>query len=281
MLALTLAATALLSGCATTTVDAAGRLAGVEIIDRSDGRVLPIYVKDGQNWVVGMPGREYAVRVRNQTGGRVLAVTSVDGINVVSGETASPAQSGYVLDRGGSLDIEGWRKSLARTAAFYFTELPDAYATRTGRPDNVGVIGVAIFRERPQPVTLDSRVGKLAAEPSRDATAPSSMPAPASPPAESRMKQDSANVREEAAAGGFARAPSIGTGHGRSEDSRATVVRFERESPQPSETITIRYDRLENLVAMGIVPPPSIARSPQPNAFPAWTPKFVPDPPRY
>jgi len=35
-------------------------------------------------------------------------------------------------------DINGWRKSQSSTAAFYFTELPDAYAARTGRPDNVG-----------------------------------------------------------------------------------------------------------------------------------------------
>jgi hypothetical protein len=29
---------------------------------------------------------------------------------------------------------------------------------------------------------------------------------------------------------------------------------------------------------MGILPPPAVARSSNP--FPAWTPRFVPDPPR-
>jgi len=55
------------------------------------------------------------------------------------------------------------------------------------------------------------------------------------------------------------------------------TTRFVRASPTPNETIAIHYDRRENLVAMGVLPPPSIARSVNP--FPAWTPRFVPDPP--
>ena len=34
------------------------------------------------------------------------------------------------------------------------------------------------------------------------------------------------------------------------------MVAFERDSSQPAEVITIRYDRRENLVAMGVLPPP-------------------------
>ena len=34
------------------------------------------------------------------------------------------------------------------------------------------------------------------------------------------------------------------------------MVRFERESATPNETIAIYYDRRENLAAMGILPPP-------------------------
>ena len=89
------------------------------------------------------------MRIRNCTGARVLVVTSVDGVNVISGDTAAPSQSGYVLEPWGSVEITGWRKSLSRTAAFYFTDLGDSYAARTGRPQNVGVIGVAVFQEKP------------------------------------------------------------------------------------------------------------------------------------
>ena len=56
------------------------------------------------------------------------------------------------------------------------------------------------------------------------------------------------------------------------------MVRFERESATPNETIAIYYDRRENLAAMGILPPPVVARSANPNPFPGWG-HFVPDPP--
>src|SRR5438309_2996819 len=138
----------------------------VEIYDRSEGRMLPIYTHEGRRYVVGKPGNEYAIHVRNSGSERVLAVMSVDGVNVITGDTASPAQSGYVLAPQSSFDIAGWRKSLSRTAAFYFTSLPDSYAARTGRPDNVGVIGVAIFRERPRAIP---QVGGYLNKDARDA----------------------------------------------------------------------------------------------------------------
>ena len=113
-------------------------LVSLDVYDRTEGTSLVVYPKDGRRYIVGTPGHEYAVRIRNNTAERILAVTSVDGVNVVSSETASPEQSGYVIDAYGSVEISGWRKSLERTAAFYFTDLGDSYATRTGRPGNVG-----------------------------------------------------------------------------------------------------------------------------------------------
>src|SRR5262245_48623303 len=150
---------------------AAGYVGNVDILTRPDSRALPVYEKDGRRWIVGTPGQEYAIRVCNTTGARVLAVMSVDGVNVVSGETASPSQSGYVLDAWECTEINGWRKNLSSIAAFYFTELPDSYAARTGRPDSVGVIGVAFFRERQQPVAWKDRPGGIA--PSSAAAEPS------------------------------------------------------------------------------------------------------------
>ena len=136
----------------------------VEIVDRTEGRVLPLYWHEGRRYVVGKPGNEYSIRVRNGGSARILAVMSVDGVNVITGDSASPSQSGYVFASGETADIAGWRKSMSRTAAFYFTALPDSYAARTGRPDNVGVIGVAVFRERGRqlhepPVETDQAVG--------------------------------------------------------------------------------------------------------------------------
>src|SRR6476659_5085355 len=131
---------------------AVGSLADLTVYDRTEGKRLPVYWHQGRAYVVGKPGNEYQVSLRNRGGDDVLAVVSVDGVNVITGQTASPLQSGYVLAPRGGMDILGWRKSMAETAAFYFTPLPDSYAARTGRPDDVGVIGVAVFRERPRRV---------------------------------------------------------------------------------------------------------------------------------
>ena len=141
------AATALL----TLPAHAVGRLVDVNVIDRDSGAQLPVYRHNGEWWLAGRPGARYAVQVRNATGERVMGVMSVDGVNVISGDTASWDQSGYVLSRYQNAQITGWRKSSAEVAAFHFTALPNSYAARTGRPDNVGVIGVAVFRERYAP----------------------------------------------------------------------------------------------------------------------------------
>ena len=90
----------------------------------------------------------------------MLAVVSVDGVNVVSGKTASIDQGGYVLNPYQTVDITGWRKSYSSVAALVFSSPYDSYAARTGRPGNVGVIGVAVFRElrRPTPVIIHEEV---------------------------------------------------------------------------------------------------------------------------
>ncbi len=232
----------------------AGQAVTVEIYDRTASRLLPFYWHEGARHVAGEPGHEYEIRVRNNGQERLLAVTSVDGVNVITGRTAAPDQGGYVLDPGHRVVIEGWRKSLAEVAAFYFTDLPDSYAARTGRPDNVGVIGLALFREKR--VYLDSRAPQPAAEAADE-------PAPA---------RKSANAES-----GFTRdEPRLGTGHGQRLDSGAVYTGFERASDQPEEIIRIYYDSYRNLVARGVIPKPHdryAQRLPQP--FPQ---AFVPDP---
>jgi hypothetical protein len=228
---------------------AVGGLADLAVYDRSEGRNLPVYWHEGRAWVVGKPGNEYQLNLRNRQGEDLLAVLSVDGVNAISGETAGVQQSGYVLPPGGSLDVKGWRKDLSRTAAFYFTTLADSYAARTGRPDHVGAIGIALFRRRaPEP-------------------APQSQIAPS---AKSERSDAALGMRERAAA-----AAPLGTGHGRSEASHARRVGFERATREPAETVVIYYDSYRNLLARGIIAPQVPPRRPSPNPFPG----FVPDPP--
>jgi len=252
-------------------------LVQVDVYDRVDGSALTIYDRNGRHYIVGVPGHEYAVRIRNCTGARVLVVTSVDGVNVISGDTAAPDQSGYVLEPWASVEIAGWRKSLARTAAFYFTDLGDSYAARTGRPQNVGVIGVAVFQERQKRIArreYDYREPLPQKKSQADAGAMNERAeAQAVPPAGPAASADAPrqNTDELASMG------KLGTGHGRSEESRVSVVQFERASSSPAEVVSIQYDRRDNLLAMGIIPQPTphIARR-EPNPFPGM--RFVPNP---
>ena len=130
---------------------AVGGSADVTVYDRVENRTLPIHHHNGRYYVVGKPGNEYQVRVANRGRQEILSVVSVDGVNTVSGETANWSQTGYVLGGHQAFDIRGWRKSMDRIAAFYFTEHQNSYAARTGRAQNVGVIGVAVFRKKYEP----------------------------------------------------------------------------------------------------------------------------------
>lgn len=231
-------------------------LAAVEIHDRTAGRTLTVYEHRGRHYVAGEPGHQYEIVVRNRSGERLLAVTSVDGINVVSGETAGTHQRGYVLDRWDSVAIDGWRKSLDEVATFYFTRLPDSYAARTGRPDNVGVIGIALFREKPRRVPCCAPMIEQRAA------------AEAAPPVlQDRGQQDRKPHSSEDA---------LGTGHGHRESSPAQYVDFRRASSSPDETITLYYDSHRNLIAQGVLPARSRFAQEQPDPFPS---RFVPDPP--
>jgi hypothetical protein len=247
-------------------VSRADSLARVDVYDRSAGEALSVYRHHGRRYVEGQPGNEYAVRIRNCTDQRLLAVLSVDGVNVVTGETASPDQSGYVIEPGGYVTVQGWRKDLNRTAAFYFSDPEASYAARTGRPNDLGVIGVALFRERPL-----ERQGWLSSD-RRTAPAPSREKAEA----DAAGKTVDSRAASANAAAPAMQEPSLGTGHGRGEYSPVQQVEFERASTRPDELVAIRYERRETLVAMGVLPVTRHGlRDPDP--FPGAL-SFVPDP---
>ncbi len=259
---------------------AVGRLADITVYDRAEHRTLPVYRHEGRYYVVGKPGNEYQVRVRNRSGGEILTVVSVDGVNAVSGETAAWDQTGYVLGAHQAYDVRGWRKSTDRIAAFFFTEHPTSYAARTGRPDNVGVIGVAVFRKRAEPearIELPRpRQEPPASWPREDSPFPadSDMGGGAGPGGARSAAEGMAQERRDSAPQAMRRSPSIGTGHGRSEASHVTYTSFQRATPAPEDVIAIHYNTHANLVAMGVIrgAPPRVAA---PAPFPG---QFVPDP---
>jgi hypothetical protein len=144
----------------------------------------------------------------------------------------------------------------------------------------VGVIGVAVFQEKPQPIAWRDRF--LAAPPragdssSSGAAAEPVLPSAPAPAREQAARSES--VRQGTPSG-QPELGKLGTGHGRSEQSYATRVRFERASSAPAELLALQYDRRENLAAMGVLPaiPYALPRPPEP--FPGeWG--FAPDPGR-
>jgi hypothetical protein len=242
-----------LQGCAGLAV--ADPYANVEIVHRGTGQAMPLCRHQGRLYVAGTPGERYAVKIANRSSGRVLAVVSVDGINAVTGETAAADQNGYVLHAGQSFEINGWRKSTSEVASFYFTRLTDSYAARTDRPDHVGVIGVAVFREWQRPPQV-----------LQDAPAATSRSARSN---ESSNDAAGASVPQEAK-----QAERIGTAHGERERSEVVYTRFRRTGSTPSQVVVIHYDTRANLVARGVIS--SEPRLVTPNPFPGGG--FVPDP---
>jgi hypothetical protein len=279
---------------------AIGRLADVTVIDRDSGATLALHYHRGEYWVAGRPGARYAITVRNRLGERVLAVPAVDGVNVLSGQTAAWDQTGYVLSPWQPYQITGWRKSSSEIAAFEFSSAGDSYAGRTGRPDHVGVIGVALFREKlPEPVALapseSARDMRERREESGSLQRGAPAPAPASPSAglQERSSAEAPALAQRAPSPSSASAdsvaksapwpaPRLGTGHGQRETSVISHTRFERLQPSPNEIIRIRYDSRENLVAASVIREPlAYPRLPAPNPFPqSGNASYAPDPPQ-
>jgi hypothetical protein len=266
----------------------------LKVVDRETGRELPLWRHDGRLFVAGERGERYSLRVTNHTPGRVLAVMSVDGVNIITGETARHDQRGYVLPPYGAYDLSGWRKSNSEVAAFAFTALPNSYAALTGRPGDIGVIGMAVFNERPRPTITplvataeprsepDRPAAKAGADPAvivgsritrRDAAAPPPpLPIPpvekpvAAPPAGQLAGRAAPRADEK-----------LGTEHGAIERSLVNTVEFRRATPYPQLIRQIEYDSQANLVRLGVIPRTRPDRPPRP--FPDGS-GYVPDPPR-
>jgi hypothetical protein len=273
------------------------------VVDRDSNQVLPVYRKDGRIYVAGRPAARYSIRLNNRSDARVLVVVSVDGVNVISGQTAAWGQRGYVLSPRRSYDIAGWRKSDAEIAAFEFAALSESYAAQTGRPGNVGVIGMAVFQEKPVPPppppialsqgALDERfkamgIGRpmtlLPAPELRAAAAPAAGPVVAD--AATRSAKSAAREDAGGATPSAAQAPvrpaepgeRLGTAHGQREVSQVQSVAFERASPTPLAVVELSYDSYPRLVAAGVIPQPTA----QARAFPGSADGrgYVADPPQ-
>ena len=117
------------------------------------------YNHEGKTYIEAKDGSEWYFQIQNNSPGRVLAVCSVDGLNVLTGETATKKDSGYVIDSYHSQKIKGFRFSDTEWAMFKFGYKIDkssgapngkVYAVSKGKEAarNCGVIGVRLFYEK-------------------------------------------------------------------------------------------------------------------------------------
>jgi hypothetical protein len=222
----------------------------VQLVD-ARGRTLPTFEHRGRTYVLGELGQRYLLRVRNDSPRRIEVVASVDGRDVVDGRPASLDKRGYLVEPGGALTIDGFRLSESSVAAFRFSTVPRSYAARMGDARDVGVVGVAVFRERERPAPLPfqpyERDEWNGAEPeARAGAAPApSAEAQASAPSAQRGKASGDVARAE-------RRPGLGTEFGEAHASPVERAPFERASASPAAVLTLRYDDRRGLAAAGV-----------------------------
>lgn len=232
-----------------------------------EGRTLPVYAHQGQFYAEAPSEGEYTIRMRNTTGQRLLVVLSVDGLSVLDGKEASFDRGGYVLGPYQTSDIKGWLRNGEEAAAFKFGAIDESYSAQMGKgKSNVGVIGLAIFSEKPKPrrsvadimggMELESHWsgGPFGAQYSvRGATKGSPV-----------RRRVSASVETNA---------SIGTGYGSKVEMHTTETTFERASTTPIKTVALRYATRAKLEEWGVPVTPV-----GPNPFPGVE-ASVPAPP--
>lgn len=219
-------------------------------VESAHGHALPAVRHRGRNFVAGESGDRYEIRVTNNSASRLEVVVSVDGLDAVSGRPGSFSERGYVLEPFGSVAIDGFRTSLDRVAAFRFSSVGDSFAAATGAPQNAGVIGVAVFKERPARVVRRHRA------------------APGAAPKTEPLRKSAG--RTSTTRGADAPSRELGTRFGESRDSAVREVSFTRASARrPDFRTVIHYDSARGLMARGV--PMVVERPPiEPVPADAW-----------
>jgi hypothetical protein len=206
-------------------------------LQSADGHALRSVHHHGQMFVAGERGERYEIRITNNTADRIEVVVSVDGRDAVSGKLGDfTKQRGYVVDPFGSVVIDGFRTSLEEVAAFRFSSVGDSFTGRLGTPQHAGIIGVAVFKERPHHRIAH---GGAAAPESRAADGAGKRKDAKAPSASSRSHAAPTN--------------ELGTEFGEQRFSAVREVSFVRADPRrPDFTTRIRYDSARGLAARGV-----------------------------
>lgn len=126
-----------------------------------NGRSVKEYKHEGKLYIEGRKGSRFSIRIRNNGWDEILAVPSVDGLSVMDGKLCSMYKSrGYIVKPHSVVNIDGWRTSDKEVAEFYFSDVNDSYAKRSGKgTENTGIIGVSIFGKKWNSYTYSGSIG--------------------------------------------------------------------------------------------------------------------------
>lgn len=219
----------------------------VEVVSDRKG-ALPLYRVDANGrdtyraYLEAERGEKYGVRIANRTGRRIGVVVAVDGRNIISGEKSylHHRERMYILGPYESAVYDGWRTARDTVNRFYFTEPGDSYAAAFNDRSAMGVIAVAVYREKePSPRRswrdLESG-GKLGDDRNM---APESAPGA---PSGAERKSLAPRTREE----------SAGTGFGEESHSPSIRVTFDPER-RAAERHFLKYEWRDTLCRKGIL----------------------------
>jgi hypothetical protein len=170
-------------------------------------------------------GKNYAIRVHNRSDRRIGVVIAVDGRNIISGDKSRlrSDERMYVLNPYQQTTYEGWRTGKNWVNRFYFTAAEDSYADAWGDRTAMGVIAVAVFREKQyyRPWQRDDEFAR--------------------PEARGKTQRAPSAATEEA-----------GTGFGDKDWSPARQVDFEAEE-RAAGRYFIKYEWRETLCRKGVI----------------------------
>jgi hypothetical protein len=209
----------------------------VEIVSDQGSSYLAIPYKEFQSgstrvakkYLEAKRGENYGIVIRNMTPERLGVVVAVDGRNIISGKSSElgNTEDMYIVEGYGRARYDGWRTDKDTVHRFYFTEPADSYSVRTFADSSaMGVIAVAIYREKERPRRLEELQGA----------------APAAPSMEGVPQRKSKALADE----------SAGTGFGNSQYSPTIRVAFEPH-PLPLQKILLKYEWHETLCRKGIL----------------------------
>jgi hypothetical protein len=114
-----------------------------------NGSPVREFYHEGRYFIEGREKAEFKIKIKNNGAPRIVATPTVDGLSVLNGQQGSLESPGYVIGPYSSITIDGWRVTNEEVATFFFCDKERSYSARIGKNGNQGVIGVAIFREKP------------------------------------------------------------------------------------------------------------------------------------